>query len=295
MICTWNNCSRLNKTLKNVEKINVTGGIDWEVVVVDNKSTDNTKDVVQSFEGDLPIKYSYEPEQGLAKAHNAGMEVVRGDLILFTDDDVKPDPNWLMSYWEAYQERPEEYYFGGPIISEYEGEPPDDDLMRVAIPSVIGLDLGTTPHEVSSPKFIGPNWACPRKHLERAGKFDEQLGLNPASEGVGVGEETDMMSRLGALGIRGWYVPGAKIEHFVPESKCTLRHVSSRVTSGYKKIYEKNQKEPLKILGIPLGLYKGYYLSYLNWILRKSFGLMWKKEYVEWVKQQKMLKSYTNS
>lgn len=295
LICTWNNDKRLDKTLEYICGMRVSKEIEWEVVAVDNNSTDSTKEVIQSFDNLLPIKYVYEPVQGLARAHNAGLDVVKGDLILFTDDDVEPSQKWLMAYWEAYQDRKEGYYFGGAIESEYEGKPPDEDLMRVAFPSVAGLDLGLTAHEVSAARFIGPNWACPSKYLEQAGEFDEKLGLNPAKDGVGVGEETDMMNRLEKLGIRGWYVPGAKIKHFVPESKCTLDHITSRATAGLENAYGPDSPTPFTLLGIPVGLYKGAILSWTEWILRRSVGMKWKKEYVSWIKHKKLIQAYRKS
>jgi glycosyltransferase involved in cell wall biosynthesis len=292
IICTWNRKNILDKTLNHFSENIDTTSVDWELVVVNNNSTDNTGRVVRSFKDSLPIVHVYEPVQGLARAHNTGIDSAQGELIIFTDDDVQPVEGWIEEYWRAYQKRQRGYFFGGPIISQYEGTPPDADLARVAPPSVVGLDLGEEPREIRLPKFIGPNWACPAKYLEQVGDFNENLGLNPEAEGVGVGEETDMMIRLIDMGINGWYVPGANIKHRVPKSKCTLEHAVSRSTAGMEEVYAGDAPMPFTILGIPVGLCKGALRSGVEWVWRKVTGRWWKEEYASWIKQKKMIESY---
>ena len=147
ILCTHNSDNRLRTTLESFCQLNRPEGVEWELVAVDNNSTDRTEKVIRTFEGRLPIDYVYEPEQGKSRALNTGVDVAQGELIVFTDDDVKPTPDWLGAYWEAYQKRPEGYYFGGPIDCEYEGDSPDDDLLQAAPPSVSGMDYGSEPHE----------------------------------------------------------------------------------------------------------------------------------------------------
>jgi hypothetical protein len=253
-------------------------------VIVNNNSTDDTEQVIKSFSDQLPTTYVYEPEQGLSRARNAGLNAAEGDLIVFTDDDVKPTPSWLIAYWEAYQERSEGYYFGGPIESEFEGEPPDQDLQRAAMLSVTGLDYGPEPKELPSEEiFIGPNWACPIKHLRQVGEFDESLGLNAADgEEVSVGEETDLMSRLEMEGIRGWYVPRAKITHHVPAGKCTLEHITSRQVGEVNAEFQPEDEGIYTLFGVPVGLYKQAIVTLVDWVIRRVRGKRWKSEYVTW-------------
>jgi GT2 family glycosyltransferase len=264
------------------------------LVAVNNNSTDGTEGVIRSFTDRLPITYVYEPEQGLSRARNAGLRVAQGELIVFTDDDVKPNPDWLIAYWEAYQERPEGYYFGGPIESEFEGKPPDKDLRRAAMPSVTGLHYGTEPKELPSQEiFIGPNWACPAEHLGQVGTFDESIGLNAAGqEEVSVGEETDLMSRLEMEGIRGWYVPRAKITHHVPAEKCTLEHITSREIGGVNAGFPPEDEEIYALFGVPVGLYKQAVVSLVDWVTRRARGKEWKAEYVGWRKWLRRIAVY---
>jgi glycosyltransferase involved in cell wall biosynthesis len=269
ILCTYNNANRLRITLGSFCRLNPPEGVKWELVTVNNNSTDDTEQVIKSFSDQLPTTYVYEPEQGLSRARNAGLNAAEGDLIVFTDDDVNPDPDWLVAYWEAYQDRPEGYYFGGPIESDFENGPPSEDLLEVAMPSVSGLDYGPDPGGLDSQDiFIGPNWACPSQHLQTE-TFDEDLGLNASSEGTSVGEETDLMNRLEKKGVEGWYVPRAKINHFVPEEKKKIEHVSKRIISAELKNASKKDEKVKVILGIPIGMYKEY--------LKKAIKHLYKK------------------
>ncbi|MCS3700197.1 hypothetical protein GGQ20_001506 [Salinibacter ruber] len=278
VLCTYNNEDRLQITLESLYNLNTPEGAEWELIAVDNNSTDNTEDVIRAFEGRLPLTYVYEPQQGKSRALNTGIEVAQGELIVFTDDDVKPNPDWLVAYWEAYQKRPEGYYFGGPIECEYEGAPPDDDLMRAAVPSVSGMDYGSVAHEEDL--FIGPNWACPTQHLNQVGAFDVELGPNPNTEGDTAAEETDMMSRLREEGVKGWYDPEAKITLHVPESKCTLEHNVSRNIANVDSVYPIDDVST--VFGIPVGLYAQALYRGAMWMVKRSTGKKWKRDYTSW-------------
>jgi len=283
VLCTYNNAERLLITLRSLCQLNQPEGVEWELVAVNNNSTDDTEQLIESFSGRLPITYVYEPEQGKSCALNTGVDVAQGELIVFTDDDVKPNPDWLISYWAAYQDRPEGYYFGGPVESEFEGEPPDEDLLRVAMPSVAGLDHGSKPNSLPSHKiFIGANWACPSRYLRQVGGFDESLGLNASDEEVSVGEETDLMTRLEEEGIRRWYEPQAKIKHFVPKEKCTLDHIVSRRLAGVGAESSQEKEEVYSLLGVPVGLYRQAIASAVKWRTKKMLGREWKEEYLNW-------------
>ncbi|WP_263808691.1 glycosyltransferase [Salinibacter sp.] len=281
VLCTYNNAERLRITLQSFCRLNEPEKLDWELVTVNNNSTDDTETVIRSFDDQLPIRYVYEPEQGLSRARNAGLDFAGGELIVFTDDDVKPNSDWLTAYWEAYRERPEGYYFGGPIESEYEGEPPDEDLLRAAPPSVAGLDYGPDARILSPEEiFVGANWACPAGALKEVGMFDESKGLN-AQKNAKLGEEIDLMSKL-SEDMKGWYVTKAKIKHFVPSSKSNVEHVVSRNLMGLDKKHLKNNKKPKKVFGIYVGQLLRVIVYLLKWVSRYILGLNWKKEYVKY-------------
>lgn len=229
IVCTWNNEGNLSDTLSSFCGAANMVDVRWELIVVDNNSDDNTKDVVMSFLDKLPVVYVYEVKQGLSYARNKGLGVAKGDLIIFTDDDVRPVGKWLQVYWDAYCEKPEGHFFGGPVFSCYEDGPPATELLKYAPASVKGLSRGPS-NRLLNPReyFLGANWACPRKHLVEVEGFDVRLGLNPSGNRVMVSEETDLMDRLRSAGLAGLYLADAEIGHVVPSSKCTLNHIAAR-------------------------------------------------------------------
>ena len=90
-----------------------------EVLVVDNNCTDHTSNVVEAFGGRLPIGRVTESRQGLAHARNRAVADFRGDVLLFTDDDVRFGPGWLTAYRDAIRRFPDADYFGGRILPDW--------------------------------------------------------------------------------------------------------------------------------------------------------------------------------
>src|SRR5688572_22177939 len=116
VMCTWNNCERLRITLDAFRSVDVPETCSWELIVVNNNSTDATEAVVDEFVPVLPIKLVSEPVQGLSRARNAGVSEASGRWVVFVDDDVTPSRQWLSSYWRSFGERPTGYFFGGPVV-----------------------------------------------------------------------------------------------------------------------------------------------------------------------------------
>ena len=89
IVCTYNRCGTLAATLESAAALRIPAGVSWELLVVDNNSTDGTREVVLGFAGRLPVRYLYEPRQGKTLALNRALAEAQGDLLLFTDDDVQ--------------------------------------------------------------------------------------------------------------------------------------------------------------------------------------------------------------
>src|SRR5262249_47996355 len=100
-ICTWNRCHLLAQTLTAMIKLRVPAGIAWDVIVVDNNSTDDTKAVTASFGDRLPLRYVLEPELGLCHARNRALTESSAEYIIFTDDDVLVSDDWLEGFCRA--------------------------------------------------------------------------------------------------------------------------------------------------------------------------------------------------
>src|SRR5947209_7995559 len=122
-ICTWNRASLLARTLEQLTRVEHPAGA-WEVLVVNNDSTDDTERVLDSFADGLPLRRAFEPRAGLSHARNTAVGVATGDYIVWTDDDVLVSAGWLDAYRRAVERWPEAAVFGGPVRPRFEGTPP---------------------------------------------------------------------------------------------------------------------------------------------------------------------------
>ena len=97
ILCTYNRCATLSRALASVAASELPQVAKWEVIVVDNNSTDGTRAVVEEFCRQHPgrFRYLFESRQGLSQARNAGIREARGDILAFMDDDVTVEPTWL--------------------------------------------------------------------------------------------------------------------------------------------------------------------------------------------------------
>ncbi|MBI2870421.1 MAG: glycosyltransferase family 2 protein [Candidatus Omnitrophica bacterium] len=235
VLCTWKNSRRLGITLEALSHCVVPQGVTWELVLVNNHSADETERVAKDHTERLPIVYVEEPLPGLSRARNKGLSLAKGDLIVFTDDDVRPCVDWLTFYWRAYRTRPEGYFFGGRIVSEFETERFDREMIKHAPLCIRGLDWGGEERILREDEyFIGANWAAPLEMVRRAGGYDVTKGLNAVPGRTTTGEEADLMNRMKHMGYRPLYLPDAAVHHFVPERKLNGRHIGRRLqASGY--------------------------------------------------------------
>jgi glycosyltransferase involved in cell wall biosynthesis len=286
IMSTWNNSHRLKETLEHFSNNLISRNINWELILINNNCRDDTDSVAETYLSRLPIQYIREPRQGLSYARNKGLEYALGQLIILADDDIKPCPEWLIIYWNAYQQKQLGLYFGGPVESEFESLDFDHNLLAVAPSSVKGFNLGTATKILETNEyFIGSNWACPSKALKDLKGFDNERGLNPTSGRVKVGEETDLMIRLNRMEWKGLYLPDAKIRHFVPTRKCSLGHIGSRAEawgmelSGYE--YNLHVKGRM-VFGVPIRMYHLALIKYMRWNLKKIRGLRWYEEYMSY-------------
>lgn len=227
-ICTWNRAGLLRRTLEAMRGLEVPAGVDWELLVVDNNSTDETPRVLQEMAATsgLPLRPLSETRQGHSHARNCGVAAARGDLVVWTDDDVVVGPGWLAAYAGAVRSFPEAAFFGGPVRPDFEVEPPDwvrRDLGLLGGPFAL-LDLGPevrwlTPED---PAPIGANMAFKREAL--AGRlFDPALGR--VGTGLESGDDTALIEDLIRQGARGVWVGTAPVDHHVPERRMTWSYL----------------------------------------------------------------------
>lgn len=215
-ICTRNRAHDLARALQGACDLYVPADASWEVVVVDNASTDDTPQVIASFLDRLPLRAFVEPEPGVAAGRNRAVAEARGDYLLWIDDDAVPGREWLAAYLSAFERWPDAALFGGPIDVAFDAPLPDwftRAWSRVA--PVFGYrDLGPEPLELPPRENMlpfGTNYVT-RAADQRRFAYDISLGRHPDFPGRGQ-EETDLMLAMLQSGLVGRWVPKARVTH----------------------------------------------------------------------------------
>ncbi len=225
-LCTWNRVGRLVGALDSFKGLRIPPQWEWEILVVDNNSTDETARVVERFSALLPIRYSFEARQGLSHARNRASREARGELVVFTDDDVIADPNWLIEYAAAVEGYPDAAFFGGTIDARFAVKPPrwlTANFDRFA--SAYALrNLGSGIHAVERLEDLpfGANMAFRREALKNE-VFSPDLGRTGTN--LLGGEETEFMVHLLARGEKGIWVGPARVEHVISKERLTLAYI----------------------------------------------------------------------
>ena len=129
-IPTYNGAARLPLMLERLRSQTQVESLTWEILIVDNNSTDETAAIVKQLQADwsapVVLRYAFEPEQGAAFARQRAIQEAKGDLVGFLDDDNLPAPNWVAAAYEFAQAYPQAGAYGGQIHGDYEVEPPEN-------------------------------------------------------------------------------------------------------------------------------------------------------------------------
>ena len=225
LICTWNRAADLKGALECLESQSLPKDR-FEVVVVDNNSTDSTREAVEEARGRVgyDLVYVFEPQQGKSRALNAGIATARADLIACTDDDCRPEPMWLQEIASAFAD-PEVAVLGGPGLSVY----PDSiksDPHRVFLATRFLGDHApcaefTELREHDPP--LGLNMSFRKRVAEEVGGFDVSLG--PTGKRHLCREETAFVRKAQALGHRVFYSPKPVVRHHIQEERITWKSI----------------------------------------------------------------------
>jgi glucosyl-dolichyl phosphate glucuronosyltransferase len=224
ILCTYNRCESLNAALESVATSRVPDSVCWEVLVVDNNSSDRTREIVERFEARYPgrFRYSFEPRPGKSNALNAALHETDAKILAFMDDDVQVEPDWLDNLTRIFKE-PEIAGAGGRILPESQFTlPPWLETSRLyALAPLAMFDLGSVPRRLEEPPF-GTNMAFRKEVFARYGEFRRDLGPRPGSEIRS--EDTEFGMRLLAGGERLWYEPAAVVYHTIARDRVTPRY-----------------------------------------------------------------------
>ena len=224
VIPTYNRAHELRETLSSISKLRVSGT--WEVIAVDNNSTDSTRETILSAAKDFPVslRYLFEPEAGRSAALNSGMRLAQGEIVATTDDDVRVEPDWLERA-QAGLEREACDFVGGKVLPIWGGERPvwlANEGGRHW--SVIALqDHGPKPVEFGGRYApLGVNLAFKKETLDRVGLWDTRIGRKA---GTLLGQEVrEWLLRARTAGLRGMYIPDMIVHHVIPGDRLNKQY-----------------------------------------------------------------------
>jgi glycosyltransferase involved in cell wall biosynthesis len=205
----------------------------WEVLVVDNGSSDLTREVAGSFAARLPLRTVVEPDPGLANARNAAIAAATGQYLVWTDDDCVSGPGWARAYAEAARRWPDAAFFGGPIRPVF--DPPPPRWLQRALPHVEtayaardaadGAAMTSTHDDLP----FGANMAI-RAAEQRVHLFDPALGRRPGP--FLLGEDTRVLRSILRAGGHGVWVGEAAVGHVVGPDRQTVDYLWSYFVSA---------------------------------------------------------------
>jgi GT2 family glycosyltransferase len=208
VMSTYNRADRLGAAIDSL--LEQTGDLSYEIIVVDNNSTDDTRAVVEAISARAGgrLRYAFEPRQGLSHGRNTGIALARAPIIAFTDDDIRAAPDWLSQVNEAFARHPEAAYIGGRVLPHWLAPPPA--WLTTAHWAPLALqDYGDAP--ISTGRhyaicLVGANLSFRRSLFDQVGLFTPDLGR--IKDGIGSTEDFDMQLRIWRAGLTGIYSPG---------------------------------------------------------------------------------------
>ncbi len=241
-ICTWNRANLLRQTLASLAEQ------PWEadggscLLVVDNGSTDDTRRVLESFHGKLPLTWVSEATPGHSAARNRALAETRSSHLLFTDDDVLVEPGWLAAFNRAVRRFPLAAVFGGPVEPWFAHQP-DPDLME-AFPALrsgfCGLDHPGADGPIDSGRVFGANMGFRLSALGGM-TFDTRLGHKHGR--YMAHEEIAVIAALREAGGLVIWVPDMRLRHYVDPSRMTLAYL--------KRHYQDFARGVVRTKGVP--------------------------------------------
>lgn len=269
VVCTYNRSGSLRVTLKSLAQLAVPNGMNWELLVVDNNSTDSTRDAIQAFaaERTVPVRYVFEKRQGLSFARNAGIGRARGEIVAFTDDDVTVDRMWLARISEAF-EGCGCAGVGGRVLPVWESAKPE--WLSVAGPcrtnAVVSVDFGEQPGRLKG-WAAGANMAFRRDVFERFGEFRTDLGRSGGN--LMSGEDSEFSSRLVKAGEFLMYAPEAVVYHPVTADRLKKSYFREWYFQNGRTVFRMDgaPRDARRYWGIPRYLFRQCASYVLTWWL----------------------------
>jgi len=228
VICTLDRVARLRRCVEALAQ-QTASPCDFEILIVDNGSTDGTADVARTdFSGLANLRLVSEPRRGLARARNIGWQVARGEIVSFVDDDAIPAPDFVANVIRVFTTvSPRPGVVGGRIDALWEAPRPPWLTDQLAVYLTIvdwGPVAGPFPAGRSA---VGCNMSIPRALLAEVGGFDVQLGRVGAN--LLSMEDSALSTAITAAGYDAYYDPMIRVQHCIPVERLTQAWMRRRI------------------------------------------------------------------
>jgi glucosyl-dolichyl phosphate glucuronosyltransferase len=271
-ICTYNRQQLLRPALESVLSQQA-GGPRYEVIVVDNNSTDETRQLIESFiaRGATNLQYVFEGRQGLSHARNAGVAAARSPILAFTDDDVRVAPDWVATIKRTLDDHPEVECVGGKVLPRWPSPPPAWLTHEHWAPVAI-VDYGEKPFYVNTDHqlcLMGANVAIRKQTLQRVGGFLPDL--QRVENSIGSMEDHELLLRLWNVQAQGLYVPELIVSSEIAPNRLTKQY-HRRWRFGHGGFYALARIEEFErsrsgyFLGVPHHLCRTASLDAVGWL-----------------------------
>ncbi len=270
IICTYNREKYIGNLLESIAANDLPKS-EYEILLVDNNCTDNTRAVCEAFataHTDVQFRYVAEYEQGLSAARNKGIKEAKGNIIVYIDDDALVDSTYLRTYAEWFAAHPETMACGGPIEPLYETTEPDWMTPYTKALLTAWMNYGDKVREYPKGHYPGGGNAAYRKVVfDKIGLFNTALGRKGGN--LMGSEEKDIFDKMHALGMQVLYLPTPVLHHIIPQAKLEPDYfnrltrqigISERQRTraiGYSKYLRRVAAEAVKWAGtlVLLGIY----------------------------------------
>jgi glycosyltransferase involved in cell wall biosynthesis len=276
-MCTYNRANLLDGAVTSVLAQTQSDTPPFELIVVDNNSSDATGEVVAGLAAADPrVRYVFESRQGLSYARNAGIGHARAALIAFIDDDLRADPDWVAAIVRAFDEHPDVDVVGGRVLPIWPSRPPawltQDHWAPLAL-----ADHGDTPFLVTVERpicLIGAG-ACRRTVFDAVGTF--VTDFQRVQDSIGSLEDHDFIVRVLGTGRRGLYVPSIIVRAAVQPERLE-RSYHRRWHLGHGHFHALLRSELVErtsigtLFGIPAHLYRQALGDLAGWAAAAATG-----------------------
>ena len=258
IITTRNRAAILGRTLESLEKQDLSG-VEWEIIVVDNDSSDDTLSQLEVWKERLPLIPRHEKKLGQNAARNNGLQIAQGGFFVFSDDDILFPTHWLKDIYSASQRWPDYAIFGGPIEPLFPEGTPDWMIDHPYASYAYGAfcpDYPEGPVEGNTVPFSG-SLGIRARALEGM-SFSEAVGPQEGKNYI-MGSETELLRRLQSKGEKFCFVPTAKVQHIIREDQIQMGWLFRRhFKAARSQVYHSPDKDftSARLWGVPRHLWR---------------------------------------